>query len=192
MEKMSRKELAQYAGVTPERIRQHIVEGHLTEELVPGLGHVIDKAQADAFFQSQSADHVFRDRAAKQRNGESAGEEGGAPDAGAKGPADYKAGRMLNFAKAKTAKIKADLAELELKEKRGSLVERSLVQQQAFTLAKLIVQAFTVMPEKLAPELAILTDIDEVRERLQVELAGVIKELNEGFEGLGVRDTAEH
>jgi len=83
------------------------------------------------------------------------------------------------FAQAKTADMvfKAKLRKMEYDVRMGKLVEAELVKQRWSAVLRLIVDRILAWPNRLAPEVAALTDERQVREAILREARGLINDL---------------
>ena len=83
------------------------------------------------------------------------------------------------FAQAKTADMvfKAKLRKMEYDVRMGKLVEAELVKQRWSTIYRLIVDRILAWPNRLAPEVAALTDERQVREAILREAQTLVNDL---------------
>lgn len=83
------------------------------------------------------------------------------------------------FAQAKTADMvfKAKLRKMEYDVRMGKLVEAELVKQRWSTIYRLIVDRILAWPNRLAPEVAALTDERQVREAILREARTLVNDL---------------
>ena len=83
------------------------------------------------------------------------------------------------FAQAKTADMvfKAKLRKMEYDVRMGKLVEAELVKQRWSAIYRLIVDRIMAWPNRLAPEVAALTDERQVREVILREARALVNEL---------------
>jgi hypothetical protein len=63
----------------------------------------------------------------------------------------------------------------------GELIERQLVEQQAAAAATELAQAFEGFPDRLAQELAAITDPKQIRQRLREVIAEVLQQFRENW-----------
>jgi phage terminase Nu1 subunit (DNA packaging protein) len=84
---------------------------------------------------------------------------------------------MLVEAKARTEKLRADLLEIEIREKRGELVEADQVRRVNFNLARTTRNALLALPARLAPLLAPIADASEIERLLEAEIRKVCVQL---------------
>ena len=83
------------------------------------------------------------------------------------------------FAQAKTADMvfKAKLRKMEFDLRTGKLVEAEIVKQRWSTILRLIVDRILAWPNRLAPEVAALTEERQVREAILREARALINDL---------------
>ncbi len=83
------------------------------------------------------------------------------------------------FAQARTADMvfKAKLRKMEYDVRMGKLVEAELVKQRWSTIYRLIVDRILAWPNRLAPEVAALTDERQVREAILREARALVNDL---------------
>jgi hypothetical protein len=83
------------------------------------------------------------------------------------------------FAQAKTADMvfKARLRKMEYDQRMGKLVEAELVKQRWSAIYRLIVDRILAWPNRLAPEVAALTDERQVREVILREVRALVNDL---------------
>ena len=173
-ERLTRGQAALRVGVTRQRIDELIKGGKLREE-----GATVDSEELDELWETFSPDHVNRDRNGKEMRG------GG----GAKVP--NATAEIYNKAKAKSAIIKSQEAELDLKIKQGLFVSKQAVIQQCYSATKRITSRLQALPRQLAPELALLLSPGEVQDRLSKEIDALLQDLRDGLSDLGGRGAAD-
>ena len=86
---------------------------------------------------------------------------------------------VTTFAQAKTADMvfKAKLRKMEYDVRMGKLVEAELVRQRWSTIYRLIVDRVLAWPNRMAPEVAALTDERQVRETILREARALVNDL---------------
>ena len=84
-------------------------------------------------------------------------------------------------ARAQHERFKARLAQLELEEREGKLVQADAVKQEAFRVARIVRDAMLNLPDRIAAELAAETNQFKVHQRLT-------KEIRRALEGLKLDD----
>ena len=94
-------------------------------------------------------------------------------------PAEATSSGTTTFAQAKTADMvfKAKLRKMEYDVRMGKLVEAELVKQRWSAIYRLIVDRILAWPNRLAPEVAALTDERQVREVILREARALVNEL---------------
>jgi hypothetical protein len=86
-----------------------------------------------------------------------------------------------SFAQAKTVEMvfKAKLKKLEFEARAGKLIPSGEVKVKWFVIVRQIRDKLLAMPAKLAPQLAALSDVREVRELLDAEITALLRALQE-------------
>ena len=189
----SQAEYAAHRGVSQQAVSKAIQTGRISEAL--GLDRKIKVAVADALWGSNT--HPIRGgnrgskvitpkvitsqdtQASKRRR--LAGEVqaaarqleklGEAPDAELAGVPP------LSVSRRQLEALKVRLATLELGQREGTLIERELADRQSFKLARTTRDALLSIPDRIAPELAVLTDPFAVHTALTQEIVGALLEL---------------
>lgn len=162
-ERLTRADIAKHFDVSVTRVGQLIGEGRLTEERA-----TVDLEQAEALWASMDPDYKARAQAQKA----------------AKETGD-KISTAFNAAKARHQVAKAKQAEIDLDKKRGLLVERELVTQQAYTAGKQFHAKLTAIPRQLAPQLALLTNPAEIEQLLTSAIDAAQAEIRNALAELG-------
>lgn len=75
------------------------------------------------------------------------------------------------------AAYQARLAQIEYEEKSGKLIDNELVKKEAFKLARLTRDAMLAIPDRLAAELAGITDPFVVHQKMMAEVRSAIEEV---------------
>lgn len=102
------------------------------------------------------------------------GHGGAREGAGRKGYEKSEDQKNLDTQKARHEKVKADLAELEYRERVGELVTRAAVKQAVATLLQTLAQGLRTVPDVLERQHAVAPEIAEV----------VGREIDDALEGL--------
>lgn len=84
---------------------------------------------------------------------------------------------LLVNAKTRTEKLRADLLELDLREKRGELIVADDARRVQFNLARSTRNAILAVPARLAPLLAPIADAAEIERVLETELRKICQQL---------------
>lgn len=84
---------------------------------------------------------------------------------------------LLIDAKARTEKLRADLLEIEIREKRGELIVANDARRVQFNLARSTRNAILAVPARLAPLLAPIADAAEIERVLEAELRKICQQL---------------
>lgn len=88
----------------------------------------------------------------------------------------------LQNEKVRLTKARADHAEIELKARRGELLNAEEVKQAAFDMARITRDALLNIPDRIAAGLAVETDQHRVREMLTTALYEALERLSDGLE----------
>lgn len=158
-ERLTRAQAAERKGVSRQRIDELINEGKLREERA-----TVDADELDELWNTFDVSYTARHHAGKA----------------ARAPIDEEESRLrklLNKAKTQDAVLKAQEREIELKVRRGQLVDKQMVTQQAYTVAKKASTQLQNLPRQLAAQLAVLTDPAEVEEVLARSINTIISEI---------------
>ncbi len=101
-------------------------------------------------------------------------------EAATSGPVEA-SGQTTTYAQARLADMlfRARLRKLEFETKSGKLVTTDEVKAQWFRLARQLRDKLLAVPAKLAPQLAALTDVRQVRELLDGEIEAILKGLQD-------------
>lgn len=149
METITLAEFGRRHGVSIEAVSQAIKDGRLVESVVRSAN---GRARLDEDRALQEwADNTIP---AKNRIKSAAEVEG----------VSYAESR------AKRESYNAELARLELEEKQGTLVDAEVVKKQAFAVARQVRDGMLNIPDRVAAEMAALTDQFEVHRRLTEEI----------------------
>lgn len=84
----------------------------------------------------------------------------------------------LSESKTLEAAYKARLAQIEYEEKSGQLVEADKVKKEAFRTARITRDAMLAIPDRLAAELAGITEPFVIHQKLTAEIRGAIEEVS--------------
>ena len=96
-------------------------------------------------------------------------------------------GDRPTLAESKTleAEYKAKLAQIEYEEKSGKLVDADKVKKEAFKVARITRDAMLAIPDRLAAELAGITEPFAIHQKIMAEIRGAISEVSKITEGQG-------
>jgi hypothetical protein len=92
-------------------------------------------------------------------------------------PGGFRVAETLVNAKTRHETIKATLAELELAEKEGRLVDAGKVKAEAFRKGRLVRDSILNIPDRISGELAAITDAHQIHVILSRELRQALEEL---------------
>lgn len=86
----------------------------------------------------------------------------------------------IMVARTRTETARAELFEIEIAEKRGTLVAAEGVKKAAFEKARIVRSALEGLPDRLAPVLTAETDPARCHQLMMAEIKRVLRELAEG------------
>lgn len=92
---------------------------------------------------------------------------------------DSESAEDMSYRQASTQKqiIAAELMKMELEEKAGKYIPKEVVLSQWLNIANVVKTAMLAIPDRLAPLLAVETDIDKVYDKLSSEIKLVLRNL---------------
>lgn len=171
------RQYAQHRGVSPEAVSRAVKEGRITTVLDQAGRRWIDPARADAEWAANTdAAKAVGGNTPKQRpstggpalGGEKTFEHGAGPAAEAP---------SMTYAKSRARReaFMARLARLDYEERTGKLVPIDKVKVDAFRCARAARDSILAVPERLAAELAGLSDPAAVHKRLEEELTRALE-----------------
>lgn len=164
---LSAKAYAKHRGVSLPAVLKAISEERLKASVRrKGPGYQIDVAKADAEWAANTDSGTGAPAHAKNRQAE--------PD-----EAETEDGQPITYAEARAQheRFKARLAQLELEQREGKLVEADVVKREAFRTARLVRDALLNLPDRVAGELAAETNQFKVHQRLVSEIRRALEEL---------------
>lgn len=164
---LSAKAYAKHRGVSLAAVLKAISEERLKASVRrKGPGYQIDVAQADAEWAANTDSGTGAPAHAKNRQAE---------------PDDIEAedGQPITYAEARAQheRFKARLAQLELEQREGKLVEADAVRRESFRVARIVRDALLNLPDRVAGELAAETNQFKVHQRLVQEIRRALEDL---------------
>lgn len=163
-EPLSLARYAKHRGVVTAAVHKAIVEGRLSKSVKrKGQGYQIDVELADQEWAANT--DTGSGYPAHAKNAPSAAQ-----------PSDDEA---ITYAEARAQheRFKARLAQLELEEREGKLVEAEVVKQQAFRVARMVRDSLLNLPDRVAGELAAETNQFKVHQRLTLEIRRALEDM---------------
>ena len=159
---MNQVEYAAHRGVSKQAVSKKIKAGAIPYESVKGR-KLIDPAAADAAWDANSNPSQKR---------------GADPDPIP--PAPPPDGTVASAQRQKV-QAEAELKVLELRKKRGEVLERSSVEAQVFEIVRMCRDQLLALPSKLAPQVSVETDQVKVFDILEREANFIAQSLAEGL-----------
>lgn len=159
---------AKHRGVSPQAVFDAIDKGRLVEsvERKPSGRYLVDVDAADAEWAANTnAGTGSLAHASRQ------------PEPPPELPSDDDAPMTYAEARAQHERFKARLAQLELEQREGTLVEAEGVKREAFRVARVVRDALLNLPDRVAGELAAETNQFKVHQRLTQELRRALEDL---------------
>jgi len=163
---LSAKAYAKHRGVTTAAVLNAITESRISESVRKrGPGYQIDVELADKEWAQNTDSGSGYPAHAKNRGTVDA------PASGGDEPISYAEAR------AQHERMKARLAQLELEQREGKLVEADDVKRESFRVARLVRDALLNLPDRVAGELAAETNQFKVHQRLTLEIRRALEDL---------------
>ena len=164
---LSAKAYAKHRGVSLAAVLKAISEERLKASVRrKGPGYQINVAQADTEWAANTDSGTGAPAHAKNRPAE---------------PDDIEAedGQPITYAEARAQheRFKARLAQLELEQREGKLVEADAVRRESFRVARIVRDALLNLPDRVAGELAAETNQFKVHQRLVQEIRRALEDL---------------
>lgn len=162
---LSSKAYAKHRGCTQPTVLAAISSGRLEKSVKKfGNGYHIDPVLADAEWAANTD-------TGSGRPGHAAQQPAPQPNADGDTPITYAEAR------AQHERFKARLAQLELEEREGKLVQVDDVKRESFRVARMVRDSLLNLPDRVAGELAAETNQFKVHQRLVLELRRALEEL---------------
>ncbi len=157
---MTQAEYARHRGVNRSHINRLAKRGILILR-----GKLVDAAASDAVLDDKPVDLVSQDP----------------PPGQFRASADASAQPAGSFAQARTAEMifRARLRKLEFETRTGKFLSADEVKVKWFTICRQVRDKLLALPSKLAPQLAALGDMKEIRDLLDAEIAATLRSLQE-------------
>lgn len=177
--RMSQSQYAKHRGVSQPAIVKLIQRGKLAGAFVKEGGrYLIDPLKADA-----ALEYHRNPARSKQPMTPSVVQGGRLVNGVDPGPAPAIAGNLVSFAEAaRREKVaRAAILELDLRKKKGDLVEKDKVEAVAAKLGTLVRVGVQAIPSRVAPSIVKLETAGEVARYLQREFNAVLADLAIGI-----------
>lgn len=167
MPKTTPTDYAKRRGCTPQAVFDAIKKGRLVKSIepTPAGRYLVDVDLADAEWSANTDTGTGSAAHVKNR-----------PKVEAL-PAEP--GDQITYAEARTQheRFKARLAELEMEQREGKLVEADVVRKEAFKAARQVRDALLNLPDRVAGELAAESNQFKVHQRLTLEIRRALEDL---------------
>lgn len=159
---------AKHRGVSLQAVVKAINEGRLVDSVVQSEAgrYKIDPAKADREW-SENTDDLTGAPAHMANQGDLPPESAG----------DSEEPMTYAQARAQHERFKARLAQLELEQREGKLVEAEEVKREAFRVARIVRDALLNLPDRVAGELAAEANQFKVHQRLSNEIRRALEDL---------------
>src|SRR5689334_13221603 len=153
---MSQADYARHRNVNRSYISRLAKRGILVMR-----GKLVDAAASDAVLDDKPADLVLTEPSQASQPARASGESPG------------------SFAQAKTAEMifRAKLRKLEYETRTGKFISADEVKVKWFQITRQVRDKLLALPSKLAPQLAALSDMKEIRDLLDAEITATLRGL---------------
>jgi len=167
-------EFAEHRGISQPRVSKMIRDKKIPHSCLKEISgrKLIDRDKADAALE-QNLDRIYNPtKKTKQKKPQLSHTEMETTAAVAKTN-----GMSLSDAQKIQAQYKAALLKLEFEEKSGKLIPANSVKEAAFNQGRIVRDAILNIPNRISAELASMTDVYLVSEKLTMELIAALEEL---------------
>ena len=171
---LSANQYARHRGVSPGAVLAAIRTKRLLKSVDRlGTAYQIDPDLADAEW-NENTDQNRGYPAQVKKVEEQVAEKVEEP-----GPSEAVATRPISYAEARAQheRFKARLAELELEQREGKLVEAEAAKKEAFRIARLVRDAMLNIPDRVSAELAAEGNQFKVHQRLTQEIRRALEDM---------------
>jgi len=161
---------ARHRGVTPQAVSNAVKKGRIAGSI-----------RSDGKIDPQIADELWEANTIPISEAQAKGRPTDAARALAREAAErgisLDGGGTMVAHKTLEAEFKAKLAKLEYEERSGKVVDAEAVHKEAFRVARITRDAMLAIPDRLAAELAGMTDPFAIHQKIMVEVRGAIGEV---------------
>lgn len=166
-ELLSAKSYAKHRGVSLAAVLKAITEERLKDSVRRrGPGYQINPELADQEWAANTDSGTGAPAHAKNRTQMAE-------------PGESEDGQPISYAEARAQheRFKARLAQLELEQREGTLIEAEAAKREAFRVARLVRDSLLNIPDRVAGELAAETNQFKVHQRLVKEIRRALEDL---------------
>jgi hypothetical protein len=168
-ELITKSAYARRRGVSPAAVTKAVKAGRITAidgKIDPDVADIQWSRNTDVTQSVRTSDSILKSPASTKESRQE-GQEG-------------KEDSAILVARTRTETARAELFEIEIAEKRGTLVVAEGVKKAAFEKARIVRSALEGLPDRLAPVLAAETDPARCHQLMMTEIKRVLRELAAG------------
>lgn len=175
---MSQVDYAKHRGISQPRVSVLISSKQIPDSCIKKIGKYnrIDRDLADAALE-QNLDQIYNPKGKAKAKANPKPQPTQA-EMETKAAAAKTNGMSLSDAQKIQAQYKAALMKLEFEEKSGKLTPTDQVKTTAFNQARIVRDSILNVPNRISAELASMTDVHLVSEKLTTELMAALEELS--------------
>ncbi|TCS37474.1 hypothetical protein EDC30_104278 [Paucimonas lemoignei] len=157
---------ARRRGVSPAAVTKAVKSGRITEidgKIDPDVADIQWSRNTDVAQSARTSDSILKSPTSTKESRQEGQEDS-----------------AILVARTRTEIARAELFEIEIAEKRGTLVLAEGVKKAAFEKARIVRSALEGLPDRLAPVLAAETDPARCHQLMMAEIKRVLRELAAG------------
>ena len=175
---MSQTEYAKHRGISQQRVSKMIEVGKISQECIKRIGKYkkIDRDKADEELKN-NLDRIYNPNRTKPVKTKSKKVTKKEVEETVKA-VGMSGGMSMADAQKMQAKLKAALLKLDYEERTGELISASQVKKEVFGMARMTRDAILNIPDRISAELASMTDVHAIYEKLTAELTQALEELS--------------
>lgn len=171
-------------GVSKQAVSKAIKENRITQVLDPKTGKLMLNAEMAAAQWKKNSD-VRVENAKIHRVGVVI------PPAGEDPENEGETDNSLIAAKTRSENLKAELLEIELREKQGELIPAEKVKKEAFKIARITRDGLLNIASQISNELAVENDPFIISQKINGAITKALRDLEEYVLNLGTEETEE-
>jgi len=179
---MTQKEYGEHREISQQRVSAMVKTGKLAGcfKMISGKKR-IDRDKADAAL-AKNLDKVFNRPTRRYKKTKKVEPSTSSPTSEDQQKIIKKAGldkkQSLADSQAQKALYDAAIRKLDFEERDGELLKKSDVEKDAYNMARIIRDAILNIPDRISAELASMTDVHVISEKLNAELNQALEELS--------------